>query len=139
MAPIQILKYRGAKIFSRGATLLFSLSRFHEYSTVVSRINIFIKPTSCICGALSKNRTCDSSLPRTCFTTRLLGQFENHGQIIRTSRKKSSKNRHRPILSGYFVFFQFCFMFNRYTIRFHRLLNCPILCPCVHLIILKIR
>ena len=25
-------------------------------------------------GALSKNRTCDSSLPRTCFTTRLLGQ-----------------------------------------------------------------
>ena len=24
-------------------------------------------------GALSKNRTCDSSLPRTCFTTRLLG------------------------------------------------------------------
>ena len=90
-------------------------------------------------GALSKNRTCDSSLPRTCFTTRLLGQFENHGQIIRTSRKKSSKNRHRPILSGYFVFFQFCFMFNRYTIRFHRLLNCPILCPCVHLIILKIR
>ena len=25
-------------------------------------------------GALSKNRTCDSSLPRTCFTTRLLGR-----------------------------------------------------------------
>ena len=28
-----------------------------------------------ICGALSKNRTCDSSLPRTCFTTRLLGRL----------------------------------------------------------------
>lgn len=27
-------------------------------------------------GALSKNRTCDSSLPRTCFTTRLLGRLK---------------------------------------------------------------
>ncbi len=35
-------------------------------------------------GALSKNRTCDSSLPRTCFTTRLLGQSRSHYTDIHT-------------------------------------------------------
>ncbi len=117
MAPIQILKYRGAKIFSRGATLLFSLSRFHEYSTVVSRINIFIKPTSCICGALSKNRTCDSSLPRTCFTTRLLGQLMG---IIPTNAKKSTKNPISLMYGASYLFCQFsttCFITMIRTIK----------------------
>ena len=53
----------------------------------------------CISGALSKNRTCDSSLPRTCFTTRLLGQqnFPNYNlPHIKSKNKKSQKNRPKP-------------------------------------------
>ena len=57
-------------------------------------------------GALSKNRTCDSSLPRTCFTTRLLGQLAklltdytvHHEKIKEKAQNngtlKIPKNRH---------------------------------------------
>lgn len=43
-------------------------------------------------GALSKNRTCDSSLPRTCFTTRLLGQRLPANYKYHTPKIKDKKH-----------------------------------------------
>ena len=48
-------------------------------------------------GALSKNRTCDSSLPRTCFTTRLLGRFVKSRANYTDIQKKIKQKPPCPI------------------------------------------
>ena len=74
-------------------------------------------PRRGISGALSKNRTCDSSLPRTCFTTRLLGL--NFPPIIRTRHKKSSIKTPRHLNRAYIIFRNHLLRFHRHPIQPH--------------------
>ena len=64
---------------------------------LVSNPPIAALPTAKTDGALSKNRTCDSSLPRTCFTTRLLGQFAKLLTDYTVRHKKIKEKRSTPV------------------------------------------